>query len=284
MPLLNSFKVARAFSQSASTYDSVSVLQKEIGNRLLERLDLIKIAPKSIMDLGSATGYFVSILEKRYSKARIYGVDRAMGMLQYARQKTPWLTHQRFIQADAAYLPFTAQCFDLIFSNLTLHWCCDLKTVFQETYRVLKPGGFFIFSVMGPDTLHELRDSWKKVDAYPHVNKFADMHDVGDCLVQTGWADPVMDMEYLSLKYGSLEGLIDDLRKLGAHNNFAGKRQTLTGKERFKQMVLNYEAYRTEGLLPATYEIIYGHAWRPWGQELSKSSTEAVVPISKIRR
>jgi malonyl-CoA O-methyltransferase len=281
---LDAAKIAQAFSLSATTYDSVSVLQREVGERLLERLEIIRITPHAIMDLGSGTGYFTTLLEKNYKKAAIYSVDRAKGMLQFAKKRKAWLSHQRFIQADAVRLPFPNQCMDLIFSNLVLHWCSDLKAVFQEMYRVLKPGGFAIFSLMGPDTLKELRDSWKKVDGHPHVNTFMDMHHMGDLLLQTGWSDPVMDMEYLSLRYGNLGALFNDLRKLGSHNNFAGKRLTLTGKTRFKQMVEQYETYRAEGLLPATYEIIYGHAWRPLESEEAHLGDDVVIPVNRIRK
>ena len=278
---LTPLEIAQSFSQSATTYDQVAVLQREIGNRLLERLDIIKMTPQKVVDLGSGTGYFTRLLEKRYRKACIYGVDRAMGMLRFAKQKTPWFTHERFIAGEAAFLPFADQSVDFIFSNLTLHWCIDLKQVFQEIYRVLKPGGFFLFSVMGTDTLQELRDCWRKVDDYAHVNAFFDMHHIGDLLLQTNWSDPVMDMEYITMHYGDVSGLIDDLRKLGVHNNFAGKRKTLTGKAHFKEMLRYYEAYRQEGLLPATYEIVYGHAWRLPKPILSE---EKSVLVTEIRR
>lgn len=282
--MTSSSSIARNFSRSAVTYDSVSVLQREIGERLLERLEMVKIAPISIMDLGSGTGFFSRILEKFYQKSWVYNVDRAIGMLRFARSQSRWLDHQRFIQADACELPFQDQNFDLIFSNLTLHWCVDLKMVFQEIYRVLKPGGFFIFSMMGPDTLMELRESWKAVDNFAHVNHFVDMHHVGDALLQTGWEDPVMDMEYLSLEYSDIGGLFDDLRKLGANNNFVGRRTTLTGKNRFKQMIAHYEALRREGLLPASYEIVYGHAWRPLVSKSNNSSGEVEIAVKDIRR
>lgn len=280
---LDPFEIARSFSQSAKTYDAVAVLQREIGNRLLERLEIIRITPEAIADLGSGTGYFTRLLEKRYRKARIYGVDKAVGMLHFAKQKTPWLTRERFVAADAVHLPFKDQSVDFVFSNLTLHWCLNLKQAFLEIYRILKPGGFFIFSVMGLDTLQELRECWSKVDDYPHVNTFVDMHHIGDLLLQTGCSDPVMDMEYVTMHYGDLNGLISDLRLLGAHNSFAGKRKTLTGKKRFKQMVEYYEAYRQEGLLPATYEIIYGHAWR-LPEADSGSSKDVIIPVDQIRR
>lgn len=282
--MTSSSSIARNFSRSAVTYDSVSVLQREIGERLLERLEIVKITPISIMDLGSGTGFFSRILEKFYDKSWVYNVDRAMGMLQFARSQSRWLDHQRFIQADAGELPFQDQTFDLIFSNLTLHWCVDLKMAFQEIYRVLKPGGFLIFSMMGPDTLLELRESWKAVDDFAHVNTFVDMHYVGDILLQTGLEDPVMDMEYLSLEYSDLGGLFDDLRKLGANNHFAGKRPTLTGKHRFKQMIAHYEAYRREGHLPASYEIVYGHAWRPLVSRNDSSKGEVEIAVKDIRR
>jgi malonyl-CoA O-methyltransferase len=245
---------------------------------LLERLDLIKLKPQAVIDLGAGTGYFTRLLAKRYRKARIYAVDNAIGMLRFARQQTSWLSRERFVAADMARLPFLDQTIDLAFSNLALHWCGDFAAIFQEVYRILKPGGFFIFSVMGPDTLKELRDSWLKADDYPHVNTFMDMHLIGDLLLQTNWSDPVMDMEYLTLRYGNLSGLIDDLRKLGANNLLRGRRKTLTGKNRFKEMALVYEERRYEGLLPATYEIVYGHAWR-----LSVSDKEVGIPVSRIR-
>lgn len=279
----NPKKIAAAFSQSAVTYDQVAVLQREIGDRLCERLDFIRMAPELIADLGSGTGHFMRLLEKRYPKAMVYGIDSAYGMLHFAKEKAPWFTRECFVTADVAALPFLDQSFDFIFSNLVLHWCVDLKAVFREVYRVLKPGGFFIFSAMGPDTLRELRESWGKVDQYPHVNTFLDMHDMGDLLLQTDWEDPVMDMEYVTLQYSDLGGLIRDLRRLGAHNHFAGKRKTLTGKMRFKQMVAEYENLRFEGFLPATYEIVYGHAWRGLNEKKVVSG-EAVVPVERIRR
>lgn len=283
MTHLNPFEIARAFSQSAATYDQASVLQREIGNRLFERLDLIRITPKSILDLGSGTGYFTRFLEKRYPKASIYGVDNALGMSRFARTKTPWFTRERFITGTMTSLPFADQTFDFIFSNLTLHWSVDLKLTFEEIHRVLKPGGFFIFSAMGIDTLKELRDSWRKVDDYSHVNTFLDMHDVGDLLLHTGWQDPVMDMEYLTMQYGDLGKLMTDLRMLGVHNHFANKRKTLTGKNRFKQMVEAYEQYRVEGYLPATYEIIYGHGWRDLDSGNTLEAGEVRVSVNQIR-
>lgn len=283
MPHLNPVEIARVFSQSAATYDQASILQREIGNRLFERLDLIRIAPQSILDLGSGTGYFTRFLEKRYAKASIYGVDNAIGMSRFARRKTPWFTRERFVTGNMTCLPFADQTFDFIFSNLTLHWSIDLKLTFEEIHRVLKPGGFFIFSAMGLDTLKELRDSWRKVDDYPHVNTFLDMHDLGDLLLHTGWQDPVMDMEYLTMHYGNLGQLITDLRMLGVHNHFVGKRKTLTGKARFKQMTQEYEEYRAEGRLPATYEIIYGHGWRGLDSGNSLETGEVRVSVSQIR-
>jgi len=280
---LDPFDVARSFSQSANTYDEAAILQREIGNRLLERLEVIRTSPTAIADLGAGTGYFTRILEKRYRTARIYSIDKAIGMLQFAKQQAPWFTRERFVAADAVNLPFKDQSMDFIFSNLTLHWCINLNSVFTEIYRILKPGGFFIFSVMGPDTLQELRNCWSKVDDYPHVNSFVDMHHIGDLLLKTHWSDPVMDMEYITMHYGDLSGLIGDLRMLGAHNSFAGKRKTLTGKKRFKQMVKHYEDYRQDGLLPATYEIIYGLAWRLPKPDMT-SKQETTVSIEKIRR
>jgi Methylase involved in ubiquinone/menaquinone biosynthesis len=143
---LDPLEIARSFSQSAQTYDQVAVLQREIGNRLLERLDMIRLKPQVIADLGSGTGHFTRLLRQRYRKARVYGFDRAIGMLQFAKQKTHWLSRERFLAADVVALPLQEASVDLAFANLSLHWCPHLPSVFSEIYRVLKPGGFLFLA------------------------------------------------------------------------------------------------------------------------------------------
>ena len=168
---------------------------------------------------------------------------------------------------------------DLIISGLTLQWCQDLPKVFKEFRRVLAPGGLLLFSSFGPETLTELRQSWAAVDELAHVNAFADMHDVGDALMQSGFLDPVMDMEMLTVTYNDVKTVMRDLKQIGAHNVMQGRSHNITGKSKLQKMIESYEQFRLDGLLPVTHEIVYGHAWTPEAQ--NKENT-VVVPFQKF--
>jgi malonyl-CoA O-methyltransferase len=172
----------------------------------------------------------------------------------------------------------------MIFSNLTLQWCNDLDRVFEGFWRILKPGGLLMFSTFGPDTLKELRACWHKIDQFTHVNAFIDMHDVGDALMRHRFSEPVMDVERLTLTYQDIRTLMQDLKMLGAHNVTAGRRQTLTGKGRIQALTRAYESYRHDGVLPASYEVVYGHAWIPANKEQDlHSGYETRIPLSHLR-
>ena len=263
---LDSAQVRRSFEQAAGAYDEAAVLQREVGDRLLERLDYIRFSPKRILDLGAGTGYCQQALIQRYPDAEIHALDLAEGMLQQARKKIGWLRRLKrrdhFICADVNALPYASESMDMIVSNLTLQWCPDLLAVFSECQRLLKPGGMLLFTNFGPDTLKELRHCWAKVDAHTHVNQFVDMHDVGDALLQSGFSDPVVDMEMITVTYDDVRSIMQDLKQIGAHNVTRGRARGLTGKGRLQQLQQAYEDYRQQGRLPVSHEVIYGLAWR----------------------
>jgi malonyl-CoA O-methyltransferase len=282
---LNKGLIRASFERAAETYDAAAALQREVGQRMLDRLDYVRLNPELVVDLGCGTGVTASALLKRYRHARVLGLDIAFPMLAIARERAPWLRRLRCLCADLEALPLADASCDLLFSNLTLQWC-DLDRAFLELRRVLKPGGLLIFSTLGPDTLLELRRSWQAVDAHNHVNAFIDMHDVGDALLRAALADPVMDVERITVTYREVIDLMRDLKHLGAHNVSAGRPQNLTGKGKLRTLRASYERFRTpEGLLPATYEVVYGHAWAPT-QPLAVKSTDggAVFPLSRLRR
>lgn len=260
-------RVSTNFSAAAGSYDQVAVLQREVANRLADRLDLIKIAPDRILDAGSGTGYCSGLLAARYPKARVVALDIAYGMLLAAREKLSWWGRlrgqQRHICADIESLPLVDASVDMVFSSLAIQWCQDLDAALREFRRVLKPGGLVMFATLGPDTLRELRTSWSAADTRTHVNLFMDMHDVGDALMRAGFADPVMDAEHFTLTYPDVKLLMRDLKNLGSRNATLGRATGLTGKGRLAAMALAYERYRRDGHLPATYEVAYGHAWAP---------------------
>lgn len=251
----------RSFEQAAQSYDAAAVLQQEVAQRLLERLDLMKLEPARVLDLGCGTGYCIPELMSRYKRADIVALDIARPMLEQARRRGRWLHRPRCVCGDAERLPFEEESFDLVFSNLMLQWCVDLDAAFAELQRVLRPGGLLLFTSFGPDTLKELRDSWAQVDGDTHVNAFLDMHDVGDALVKTRFADPVMDVERITVTYPDVWKLMRELKQIGAHNVTAGRPRGLTGKSHMQQLVNAYERYRQADVLPASYEIVNGHAW-----------------------
>ena len=269
----------RAFERAAATYDAAAALQLEVGARMMERLDLIRLQPARILDLGAGTGEFTRALMRRYRKAEVVALDLALTMLHHTRRRGGWFRRPGCVCGDAERLPFADGSFQFIFSNLMLQWCQDLDAVFTELRRVLAPGGLLMFTTLGPDTLGELRASWRAVDGYTHVNPFIDMHDVGDALLQTDWAEPVMDTERLTLTYRDLATLMFDLKHLGAHNVTRGRARGLTGKRRFQAFTTAYEAFRCDGVLPSTYEVIYGHAWSP-----QQPGAAVAVPLVPPRR
>ncbi|MBI2380742.1 MAG: malonyl-ACP O-methyltransferase BioC [Gammaproteobacteria bacterium] len=269
---LDKAAIAASFSKAAAHYDANAFLQQEVGKRLLERLDYVKLEPELVVDLGCGTGALTRQLAKRYKKAKVLGIDLAPGMVAEARRQTGWFGREQYAVGDAEKLELAEASVDLLFSSLSIQWCADLDAVFREAKRVLRPGGLFMFTTLGPDTLKELRGAWSAVDGYTHVNAFMDMHDIGDGLVRARLADPVMDVEHIRLTYGDVYALMRDLKGIGAHNLNAGRRHGLTGKSRFEALARGYEPFREDGRLPATYEVVYGHAWGtvpPLSQEVA---------------
>ncbi len=266
-PTIERAQVRANFQRAAANYDQAAVLQREVAGRLLERLDWLKIQPRRILDLGCGTGGALADLARRYPQAELVALDLAEAMLQQARRHEGWVSRlrrrRRYLCADAAQLPLADDSVDLVFSSLTLQWLDDPAPAFAEVFRVLRPGGAFLFTTLGPDTLRELRQSWAEADGFhQHVSPFLDLHDLGDALLRARLADPVMDVEHLTLTYDSVRALMHDLKTVGARNASAQRPRTLTGKGRLARMVAAYERHRdAEGRLPATYEINYGLAW-----------------------
>ncbi|TNF55955.1 MAG: methyltransferase domain-containing protein, partial [Gammaproteobacteria bacterium] len=162
---------------------------------------------------------------------------------------------------DLEHLPLARDSVDMVWSNVSLQWVASLETAFREAHRVLRPGGLFAFTTFGPDTLKELRAAFAGIDGHGHVNRFTDMHDIGDLLVYAGFANPVMEMERITLTYRELKDLLREIKAIGAHTVLEGQRQGLMGRAAWRRFEANYEGLRQDGRLPATYEVIYGHAW-----------------------
>jgi malonyl-CoA O-methyltransferase len=274
-------QMRRAFEGAAETYDAAAELQYEVGSRLMERMDFIRLQPRRILDLGAGTGMFSAALLKRYRSADVVALDIAQTMLAKARARGGWRRRPACVCADAEVLPFADDSFEFIFSNLMLQWCTDMDSAFSELRRVLAPGGLLMFTTFGPDTLRELRASWEAADGYTHVNRFIDLHDIGDSLVRTRWAEPVMDSERITVTYRELPRLLADLKQIGAHNVTQGRARGLTGRQRWQRFAAAYEACRRDGVLPASYEVVYGHAWSPVTKQ---ARTASEVPLASLQR
>ncbi|SMM99912.1 Biotin synthesis protein BioC [uncultured Candidatus Thioglobus sp.] len=265
-------KIRSAFNKASTQYNEYALLQKEIASRLDAKLDVIAGSSETVLDLGAGTGFLSQSLIKRFSKSQLICLDFA----QESLKTNPSINK---LCADANHLPLADNSVDMIVSSLMMQWCPELGQLFSECHRVLKNEGLILFSTFGPDTLKELKKSWSVVDNNTHVNTFTDMHDIGDQMLQNGFQSPVMEMETLTLTYESVTDLFQDLKSIGAQT-VEKRTKSLTGKGKFQSMIKMYESYRKDGKLPATYEVIYGHAWKKTSK-VGALSIENLRPLDK---
>ncbi|MTW12507.1 methyltransferase domain-containing protein [Pseudoduganella eburnea] len=287
-------RVRAIFSDPARVAEA-DFLRREIASRMHERLQLVKVNPLRVLDAGCGTGPDLPTLQKSYPAAQILGVDTSPAMIAAARGQAaksglsqligkllPAKSGIDYLCADMADLPLARNNVDLVWSNLALHWHPQPDRVFAEWHRVLKVGGLLMFSCFGPDTLQELRTAFADVDLAPHTLPFVDMHDFGDQLVEAGFAEPVMDMEKITVTYDTAEKLLADARALGG-NPLQTRRKGLLGKQAYQRMLQGLEKQRrADGKLALTFEVIYGHAFRPAPRVTS--SGEAIIRFDLPRK
>ncbi len=258
-PVVDARLARRRFERAAGSYARASRLESEIGARMLERLDYVKLAPRRVLDAGS--GPEARLLAKRYRGAQVLALDFSPAMLRAGRPRFRLLDRNppHSVCADLGRLPLAAASVQLVWSNMALHWAADPLAALREFHRVLAVEGLLMFSTLGPDTLAELREAAGAARVHP----FADMHDVGDMLVAAGFAEPVMDMERLTLLYADGAALLADLRASGQTSALAGRARGLSGRRFLAALTERLAARGREGKLPVSYEVLYGHAWKP---------------------
>lgn len=301
-PRLDVAAQCRRSARAAAGYLDAAVLQKEVGARLLERFDLLRIAPECIVDAGCGPGTHTGALAARFPEARVLAVDQAAAMVERAAPRTPaggaaaWLTRMlglgaagetrvEGVVADMTAMPLAPQQADVVWSNFALQLVDELPLLFAEWSRVLKVGGVVMFTAPGPDTLIELRRAVNLAgdDAARRVRQFTDLHDLGDLLVQAGFADPVMDMEVITLEYASAGALWRDLRATGLTNTLAARPRGLLTPRRLAAIAAALDAGRRDGgPIRISVEVLYGHAWKVAPKKTADG--HGIVRIEDIRR
>jgi malonyl-CoA O-methyltransferase len=271
-------------------------LRREIAGRMHERLTLVKLQPQCVLDLGCGEGSDLAMLQEHYAEAQVLGLDASPALLAAARDRqlaamstmnrllTKWLpgrmgagleANAGLLCGDFAQLPLKNNAVDLIWSNLALHWHPQPDRVFAEWRRVLRVDGLLMFSCFGPDSFKEVRSAFATVDRDAHALSFVDMHDFGDMLVNAGFSTPVMDMETITVTYDSIDKLMVDMRAWGG-NPLMTRRRGLLGRHAWAAVANSLEqGRRADGKIPLTFEVVYGHAFRP--APTTTSSGEAII-------
>jgi malonyl-CoA O-methyltransferase len=268
---LDPVQVRRAFDRAATTYSSAAIVPIEVERRMAEKLDYLKLDPACVLDAGSGTGIARCSLRARYPRAELIELDLSLAMLKQARaargvrERLRGLggrVRERWVCADFSRLPLRNASVGVVWSSLALAWSGDPLATLTEFHRVLEPGGAVVFSSYGPDTLKELREAFAATDSAAHVHAFVDMHDIGDMLIAAGFHAPVMEMERINVTYADIAALALDLKSSGQTFASTARRRGLTTPRKWRRMQQQYERSRLGGRLPATAEIVYGHAWR----------------------
>jgi len=260
---LDRSQIRRSFERAAVGYDAAAGLQQEVCGTLLERLEWINFSPKVVLDLGTGTGQGVVQLRKQYPKAQLIAFDLAESMLKRTSKRAGWFRKPGLLCGDARRLPLADNSVDLIFSSLTIQWCSeDLVALFSEFARVLKPAGLLMFTTFGMDTLQQLRQAWAAVDEQVHVNRFVDMHDIGDALLAAGFKDPVMDVERHLREFGSVTEVMRSIKAMGAHNVATQRARGLMGRQKLQRLQEAYPCSEA-GRFAVDYEVVFGMGWMP---------------------
>lgn len=270
--------IQRRFDRAADDFADADFVHAVTRDGLLSRLEPLLLEPATILDLGCATGATGRQLRKRFKRAHVVSIDLSRNMLSVAKKNRRWFSRSTFVQGDAHRLPFADATFDLVVSNQLLPWAPEPQAIFEEASRVLKKGGVFAFATLGPDSLQEIERAWAAVDDRRHVNRFPDMHDIGDGLVRAGLADPVLDVDRLGVSYENTDRLFTDLTRSGGRNTLVERGPGLVGKAKFRAMT---EALTSSpgGKILLDLELVYGHCW---GGGPRNDPANFKVPANKI--
>lgn len=270
MRLFNRRLVAGHRDRAAANFGDHDFLFNETAERLCDRLDDVRRTFDTALDLGCKTGIIGQTLKGRGGIKDLIGCDLSLAMIKQAGPKAAMAAMAPMvIVADEEFLPFGARSFDLVISNLNLHWVNDLPGVLTQIRHTLKPGGLFLATMLGGQTLKELRQSLAHAEAAvdgglsPRISPFADVKDAGNLLARAGFIEPIADMEALSVSYPDPFKLMADLRGMGESNAVLDARKGLTSRAMMMAAASHYvETFRDDnGRIPATFQVITLTAW-----------------------
>lgn len=292
---LDSALLRNRFDRAAPSYADAAVVQREVGNRLLERFDVMRTAPSNVLDVGCGPGTHTAALAARFPEAVVTAVDHAPAMVALAVPPAiGWLAQLtglgkrpriRGLVSDMQALPLPREYAELVWSNFALQWANDLPASFAEWNRVLKIGGVIMFTAPGPDTLIELRRALNFAGeiADSRVQRFTDLHDIGDMLIHAGFADPVMDMEVITLEYADPAALWRDLKAQGATNAMRTRPRGLLTPRKLRAIESALDSARKpDGPIRISVEVIYGHAWKVVPKKTAEG--HSIVRLESIQR
>jgi malonyl-CoA O-methyltransferase len=243
-------------------------LHEEVGRRMEERLEWIKRAPADWADWEPVRGGLAAHarIAQRYPQARVHVVEPQAPREAVARERLGVAWWKRLAGAGKPdFGPLPEAGVQMLWSNMRLHMSADPQALMRQWHQALAVDGFLMFSCLGPDTLRELRALYADLGWPPPAHEFTDMHDWGDMLVHTGFAEPVMDMERITLAFATPERLLAELRELGA-NLHPGRFPALRGrawKSRLLQALDANLRMDAGSQLTLSFEVVYGHALKP---------------------
>lgn len=281
-------RIGDAFDRVADRYDDHAALEEEVGRRLLERCEYCRRLPERIFDLGCGTGVAAEALKRRYRRARVIGLDLAPAMLARLRRRSSLLRPLSGVCGDIAALPFARATADLLFANLVHHWAPDSSAVFDEYRRVLRPEGLLLFSTFGPGTLREVRQAGATGGADLTLPEFPDLLEIGDALVASGFSEPVMDTETITLQYPRVDAMLRELEATGTALLVGGWHRWAAGGSGLEAA---WEPLCSGGRYPLSYEIVYGTAYGPGegqprrtaGGEVATFSVDSLLKSRRVR-
>jgi malonyl-CoA O-methyltransferase len=262
-------------------------LHEEVARRMQERLQWMTLKPPSWVHWGPLRGGLQAhqLIAQRYPKSECFVLETHAERAQIAikRIAPAWWDPARWV-GPKLHLGAPAQPVQMVWANMALHMSADPQALLAQWSQLLEPEGFLMFSCLGPDTLRELRAVYAAQGLPPPSHTFTDMHDWGDMLVQEGFAEPVMDMERITLSFATPERLLAELRELGRNlhpQRFAGLRSRAWRLRLYS--ALQQACTKTpDGQLQLTFEIIYGHAFKP--QPRLDIKSETTISLDAMRQ